>query len=315
MHDLVRLHEHDRVVAEFTLQSLGLIREVRQIGVGGLERGPSPGRREHDQSTVCERHPHASGEFGPYEARFGIRHALPIDAGIALLDDGTPIDVAQLVRAFVHDLGHEGVRREEVVGGEQVAESVGGLDRAAGHIEPHEFQRRAVPRVEVDLSAPLAERGWEGRVVHEVAGGGEGAPIGGTTAPHDPHVANSSELAAQSGDGVRFAQRPHVLKVREIGIGEEGSEDRLRVAQRTVSRERLVENGAGLDRAQARERDLLGGENTARASERCAGGCGQTDGHDGGRLSLRTVRARLRRRDGSRERRRRGARGARPDGF
>ncbi len=74
-------------------------------------------------------------------------------------------------------VGRRLVGGEQVVGGQEVADDVAGQQAAAGRVVAHRLQRRAVPRVEVDLALPLGEHRREGRVVDEVLRRREGRVI------------------------------------------------------------------------------------------------------------------------------------------
>src|SRR5699024_9074039 len=90
---------------------------------------------------------------------------------IPFLDNGTLIDVLQLVGAQIHLVRHEFVLREKVVSRHKVAHHVSRSICSAFHVVTHFLQRRTVPHIDVDLIGALRELRRKGRVVEEELAG------------------------------------------------------------------------------------------------------------------------------------------------
>jgi hypothetical protein len=142
---------------------------------------------------------------------------LAVVARVALFDDGPAVDAAELVCRLVHLVGHERVRRQQVVGGDEVADDVRGCQSAVFDVVAHALQGRAVPRVEVHLAVALAEVRRERRVVDQEVAGREGAEVPGRSVAHEGDFGVPREFGDRRPVLVEVGEHPGVREVREIG--------------------------------------------------------------------------------------------------
>src|SRR5699024_10901228 len=100
-----------------------------------------------------------------------IRSEHAICTWIPFLDNGTLIDVLQLVGTQIHLVRHELVLREKVVSRHKVTHHVSRSICSSFHVVPHLLQRRTVPHIDVGLVGTLSELRRKGRVVEEELAG------------------------------------------------------------------------------------------------------------------------------------------------
>jgi len=185
-------------------------------------------------------------------------------AGVACDDVGASEKTVEPMEG-THFFAGEGIRVEEDVSGEKVADDVGEGFRRGGEGKAHGLERRAMPSVEVGLAGALGEERREVRVGGEVGSGEECSQIGegcGADDPEGTDVFAGEELAC--GAEVRRFDGYDFRGIGGFGVLRGGEEKIVGIASETVAIKTFEEElGRGGDSAERAQKPIEGAGNGA----------------------------------------------------
>ena len=124
-------------------------------------------------------------------SRFTIENIIP---GIAFMENRSSVKSGQHIGAG-HDLFHETVWKNQIIGIQQVPEDVSHAHRFRPVVPSHFFQGRAVPCIQIDLSVFFYESSRESGVVHQISDLAESFIVGQRSCAHS--AGNPDPAAAE----------------------------------------------------------------------------------------------------------------------